>query len=85
MTMDYLPEKMVVMGSGAIGTEFSYIYHSLGTKVTLVEYLDRIVPNEDKEVSKELQKVFSRKGIEVKTSTKGRSGNKNRKRQNRSR
>ena len=70
MTMDYLPEKMVVMGSGAIGTEFTYIYHSLGTKVTLVEYLDRIVPNEDKDVSKELQKVFSRKGIEVKTSTK---------------
>ncbi len=70
MTLEKLPKKMVVMGSGAIGTEFTYIYSALGTEVILVEYLDRIVPNEDKEVSKELAKVFSRKGIQVKTSTK---------------
>jgi len=64
------PKSMIVMGSGAIGTEFAYFYQTLGTQVTLVEYLDRIVPNEDADVSKELAKVFKRNGMEVYTNTK---------------
>lgn len=61
------PASMVVVGSGAIGTEFAYFYNSVGTKVTLVEYLDRIVPVEDADVSKELEKNFKKQGIEVLT------------------
>ena len=61
------PKSMVVVGSGAIGTEFAYFYNSVGTKVTLVEYLDRIVPVEDADVSKELEKNFKKQGIEVLT------------------
>lgn len=62
------PASMVVVGSGAIGTEFAYFYNSMGTKVTLVEYLDRIVPVEDSDISKELEKNFKKQGIEVFTS-----------------
>src|SRR6056297_435540 len=49
MTLDKQPESMIIVGSGAIGSEFAYIYNSLGTKVTLVEFLPELVPNEDKE------------------------------------
>lgn len=63
------PASMVVVGSGAIGTEFAYFYNSIGTKVTLVEFLDRIVPVEDADVSKELEKSFRKQGIEVMTSS----------------
>ncbi len=55
MTLDRQPGSMVVVGSGAIGSEFADFYQSLGTEVTLVEFLPRIVPNEDEEVSKQLE------------------------------
>lgn len=70
MTLEKLPASMIVMGSGAIGTEFAYFYAALGTKVTLVEYLDRIVPLEDEEVSKQLYKNFKKAGVDVRTSSK---------------
>ncbi len=57
------PESVVVIGAGAIGVEFATIWNSYGTDVTLVEMLDRIVPNEDEEVSAELQKAFTKSGI----------------------
>lgn len=62
------PKELVVMGSGAIGVEFAYFYHSIGTKVTLVEYLPRLVPNEDEDISKELERMYKKYGIEVLTS-----------------
>lgn len=65
MTLEKQPEKMVVVGAGAIGVEFAYFYNSIGTEVTIVEYLERLVPNEDEEVSKELQKIFKKKGIKL--------------------
>lgn len=68
MTLDKMPKKMVVVGSGAIGVEFAYIYSSIGVEVTIVEFLDRIVPNEDEEVSKALEKIYKKKGIKVMTS-----------------
>ncbi len=60
---DKLPKSVIVIGSGAIGVEFSTIWNSYGTKVTIVEMLDRLVPNEDEEVSKELQKAFEKSKI----------------------
>ena len=69
MTMKTQPKKMVVVGSGAIGVEFAYFYNSIGTEVTVVEYMDRIVPVEDTEVSKQLEKSFKKSGISVMTSS----------------
>lgn len=63
MNLGSQPESMVVMGSGAIGMEFAYFYAVLGTKVTVVEYLDRILPREDAEVSKEAERIMRKKGI----------------------
>ncbi len=60
-----LPKRMVVVGSGAIGVEFAYFYNALGVEVTLVEYLPRIVPREDEEVSKQLERSFKKQGIKV--------------------
>ncbi|HXH18838.1 MAG TPA: dihydrolipoyl dehydrogenase [Chitinophagales bacterium] len=67
MVLPQKPETMVVVGAGAIGVEFAYFYAALGTKVTLVEFLPRIVPNEDEEVSKELARSFRKQGIEILT------------------
>ncbi|NEQ52304.1 MAG: FAD-dependent oxidoreductase, partial [Leptolyngbya sp. SIO3F4] len=67
MTLENQPKRMVVVGSGAIGSEFSYFYNSMGTEVTLVEYLPNIVPNEDEEVSKQLQRSFKKAGMNVMT------------------
>jgi dihydrolipoamide dehydrogenase len=64
MTLPTQPASLVVMGSGAIGMEFAYFYATLGTKVTVVEYLDRILPREDEEVSKEMLRIMKKKGIE---------------------
>ena len=69
MTLPEQPASMVVVGSGAIGSEFAYFYQSLGTKVTLVEFLPAIVPNEDEEVSKALERAFKKKGMDVLTSS----------------
>lgn len=67
LTLDKQPASMVVVGSGAIGSEFAYFYNAIGTKVTLVEYLDNIVPLEDEEVSKQLATSFKKAGIDVMT------------------
>lgn len=69
MTLDKMPKKMVVVGSGAIGVEFAYVYNSIGVEVTIVEFLDRIVPNEDQEISKTLEKIYKKKGIKIMTSS----------------
>ena len=69
MTLDKQPEKLVVVGSGAIGIEFAYFYNSMGTDVTVVEYLPNIVPLEDEEVSKQLERTFKKSGIKVRTSS----------------
>jgi len=67
MTLQKQPKTMVVVGSGAIGVEFAYFYNSIGTKVTIVEYLPNIVPIEDEEVSKQLERSFKKSGISVMT------------------
>ena len=69
MTLEKQPEKLVVVGSGAIGIEFAYFYNSMGTDVTVVEYLPNIVPLEDEEVSKQLERTFKKSGIKVMTSS----------------
>lgn len=63
------PKSMVVVGSGAIGSEFAYFYNAIGTKVTLVEYMPNVVPVEDEEVSRQLARSFKKQGIEVMTSS----------------
>ncbi len=63
------PESMVVVGSGAIGSEFAYFYQSIGTNVTLVEFLPNVVPNEDEEVSKQLERSFKKMKMKVLTSS----------------
>jgi dihydrolipoamide dehydrogenase len=69
MTLEKQPKSMVVVGSGAIGSEFAYFYNSIGTEVTLVEFLDNIVPLEDEEVSKQLGRSFKKAGMKVFTSS----------------
>ncbi|MCO5269372.1 MAG: dihydrolipoyl dehydrogenase [Brumimicrobium sp.] len=69
MSLPKQPKKMVVVGSGAIGVEFSYFYNAIGTEVTIVEFMDRIVPVEDKDVSKEFEKAIKKQGIKVMTSS----------------
>ncbi|WP_338761669.1 dihydrolipoyl dehydrogenase [Bernardetia sp. ABR2-2B] len=69
MSLEKQPKKMVVVGSGAIGVEFAYLYNSIGTEVTVVEFMDRIVPVEDKDVSKELERQYKKKGVKVMTSS----------------
>lgn len=69
MTLPELPKSMVIVGSGAIGSEFAYIYQSLGTEVTLVEFMPNIVPNEDEEVSKQLGRSFKKSGMKVMTNS----------------
>jgi dihydrolipoamide dehydrogenase len=65
MILPEQPKKLLVVGSGAIGVEFAYFYNSLGTEVTIVEFLPRIVPVEDEEVSKALDKTFKKSGIKI--------------------
>ena len=69
MNLPKQPKKLIIVGSGAIGVEFAYFYNSLGTKVTIVEYLPNLVPLEDHEISKELEKSFRKGGINVMTSS----------------
>lgn len=64
------PESVVIIGAGAIGVEFATVWNSYGSQVTLVEMLPRILPLEDEEVSAELTKLFTRRGIKIKTATK---------------
>ncbi|MEU0431561.1 dihydrolipoyl dehydrogenase [Streptomyces sp. NPDC006290] len=67
---DTLPDSIIIAGAGAIGVEFAYVLHNYGVQVTLVEFLDRIVPLEDEEVSAELARRYKRLGINVLTSTR---------------
>jgi dihydrolipoamide dehydrogenase len=67
LTLEKLPESMIVVGSGAIGSEFASFYNSMGTKVTLVEFLPNVVPVEDVEVSRQLERSFKKAGIKVMT------------------
>ena len=69
MTLPTLPKSMVVVGSGAIGSEFANFYHTMGTEVTLVEFLPNIVPLEDEEVSKQLERSFKKSKMKVMTSS----------------
>lgn len=69
LSLDKQPESMVVVGSGAIGSEFAYFYHSIGTKVTLVEFMPTLVPLEDEEVSKQLERSFKKSKMKVMTSS----------------
>ena len=69
MNLPSQPKSIIVVGSGAIGSEFGYFYNSVGTKVTIVEFLPRVVPVEDEEISKELEKNFKKQGIEIMTSS----------------
>ena len=68
MTLEKQPKRMIVVGSGAIGVEFAYFYNSMGTEVTIVEYMPKIVPVEDDEVSKQLERSFKKSGIKIMTS-----------------
>lgn len=69
MTLPEMPKSMIVVGSGAIGIEFAYFYNSMGTKVTVVEFLPRIVPLEDEDISKELEKQYKKYGIGIMTNS----------------
>ena len=69
MTLEKQPKKLIIVGSGAIGVEFAYFYNSMGTEVTVVEYMPRIVPVEDEDISKQLERSFKKSGIKIMTST----------------
>jgi dihydrolipoamide dehydrogenase len=69
MVLPKKPKSMIVVGSGAIGIEFAYFYNSIGTQVTVVEFLDNIVPLEDEEVSKQLSRILKKQGIDIMTSS----------------
>ena len=69
MTLPTQPKKLVIVGSGAIGVEFAYFYNAIGTEVTVVEYLPNIVPIEDEDVSKQLEKSLKKSGINILTSS----------------
>jgi dihydrolipoamide dehydrogenase len=70
MIMDHVPASMTIVGSGAIGIEFAYFYHTFGTKITIIEMMPNILPVEDTEVSAELEKIYKKKGMTIYTNTK---------------
>lgn len=70
MVLQKLPKNMVIVGAGAIGVEFAYFYQTMGCEVTLIEFMDSILPIEDKEISKTLEKLFSKKGMNILTSSR---------------
>lgn len=67
LTLDYVPNKAIVLGGGVIGVEFSSVWRSWGSDVTIIEGLPRLVPNEDESVSKQFERAFRKRGIEFKT------------------
>ena len=69
MVMEKQPKKMVVVGSGAIGVEFAYFYNAMGTEVTIVEFMPNIVPVEDEDISKQLERTFKKAGIKIMTNS----------------
>ena len=70
MEIDELPEEMVIIGGGVIGMEFAFIFNSFGTKVTVVEFMDRLLPNLDQDVSEEIQNIAEARGINIYTDSK---------------
>ncbi len=70
MILENIPKRLVIIGAGAIGVEFAHLYNAFGSEVTLVEGLDFIVPNEDSDISKELENIFNKRGINIITSAK---------------
>jgi len=70
MVLEQIPKNLVIIGAGAIGVEFAHLYNTFGSNVTLIEGLDRIIPNEDKDISKELTKIFTKRKINILTSSK---------------
>ncbi len=69
MVLPEMPKTMIVIGSGSIGSEFAYFYNAMGTKVTMVEFMPNILPAEDEDVSKAMEKIFKTKGFEILTSS----------------
>jgi dihydrolipoamide dehydrogenase len=70
LAVPQVPKSLIVIGAGAVGVEFSSIFRSFGTEVTLVEFLPRLMPPEDEEISKELTRVFKKRGIDINTGAK---------------
>ena len=70
LAIDSVPKSLIVIGAGAVGMEFSSIFRSFGTEVTILEFLPRVVPVEDEEISKELTRLFKKRGIDVNTGAK---------------
>ena len=70
MALETQPKQMIIVGAGAIGVEFAYFYHTLGTEVTLVEFMDSLLPVEDRETGKALEKIYLKKGMKILTSSK---------------
>ncbi len=70
MTLDAVPKKLAIIGAGAIGCEFADVYNAMGTQVTIIEFLDHLLPNEDQDCSVLLERVFKKQGIEVLTKHK---------------
>lgn len=70
LKVDHVPASLVVLGAGAVGTEFASVFSSFGSEVTLVEMLPRMLPAEDEEISAELERIFKKRGIQVRTATK---------------
>ncbi len=69
MTLAEQPKSMIIMGSGAIGMEFAYFYHNMGTKVTVVEFLPNVLPREDEEVSTQMARIYKKMGVDIMTSS----------------
>jgi dihydrolipoamide dehydrogenase len=70
LSIDSVPKSLIVIGAGAVGVEFSSIFRSFGTEVTILEFLPRVVPVEDEEISKELTRLFKKRGIDLNTGAK---------------
>jgi dihydrolipoamide dehydrogenase len=70
LSIDAIPKSLIVIGAGAVGVEFASIFRSFGSEITLVEYLPRIVPVEDEDISKELTRAFKKRGIDIHTGAK---------------
>ncbi|PDH52953.1 MAG: dihydrolipoyl dehydrogenase [Bacteroidetes bacterium MED-G17] len=77
MVLPSQPKKLVVVGSGAIGMEFAYFYQKMGTEVTIIEYLDRLLPNEDEDISKTMFKIYKKYGVNVMTNAEVKAVDKN--------
>lgn len=69
MSLEKQPKSMLIIGSGAIGVEFAYLYNAMGTKITIVEFMPNIVPVEDEDVSKALEKIYKKSGIDIHTNS----------------